>query len=92
MEETLNTPYVKECDENGKLVPITGYPTIGSNRQRRRERIQKDRFCGESKNDHLTVIGSSGKYRRRRQLIKLKNGKFKTIGHYDLLNMRVEKN
>ena len=43
MNRTINTPYVKQYDENGKvsnLIPA-GYPTIGANRKQRRKYMQK---------------------------------------------------
>ena len=88
----MNTPYVKRY-ENGKLMnPIVGkYSTGFSNRrQRRNERtdINNKPFHGNSKNFHLTVQGASDtgyyKYRRRRQIIHLKDGSCKTVEHYDL--------
>jgi hypothetical protein len=94
MQQSLNTTYVKKFDENGVLTnPIpSGYGHVGSNRKARRKYLQKDRFVGQSKNHHLTVVGTVGKYHRRTQFIHLSNGKVKTINHYDLINMRISEN
>lgn len=55
------------------------------NRRQRRMELKKQKFHGESKNTHLTVIKtgelSFSKYKREKQFIKLKNGKVKVIEH-----------
>lgn len=79
----MNKPYVKECDENGVILnPIIGsYKTKFANRKSRRSHLQKERFYGESKNFHLTVIGNR-RYTRKRQMVSNGNGGFKFIEHY----------
>ena len=79
----MNTPYVKEYDENGVVLnPIIGsYKTESANRQNRRSHLQKDRFYGESKNFHLTVVGRK-RYTRKKQRVSNGNGGFKFIEHY----------
>lgn len=44
---------------------------------------QTDRFVNNRKGIHL-ITGPNFKYRKRIQIIKLKNGKTKKIEHYDL--------
>lgn len=60
------------------------------NRRERRFSLQKEKFHGESKNTHLTVVKTSplsfSKYKRQRQLIKLNNGSVKIIEHNILVN------
>jgi hypothetical protein len=94
MQQSLNTTYVKQFDENGVLTnPIpNGYGHVGSNRKARRKYLQKDRFVGQSKNHHLTIVGTVGKYRRRTQVIHLPDSTTKNINHYDLVNMKYSEN
>lgn len=65
----------------------TPYITTDKNRKERRNVLQKQRFYGESKNYHLTIVGTD-KYKRFRQEIKMFNDKGKIvrkfIGHYIL--------
>jgi hypothetical protein len=70
----MNVPYVKKYNEFGEIAnPIEkSYVGLYPTRKQRREKLQKNRFHGESKNHHLTVL-KTGKYRRVRQVIKLKN-------------------
>jgi hypothetical protein len=86
----MNTPYIKKV-ENGKVVnPITvNNPFINSfpNRRQRRDHIQKERFCKNTKACHMTVT-DQGRYYRRRQTIVLKNGSKKTIEHYILFKRK----
>lgn len=83
MLESMNVPYVKKYDENGRVTnPIKGsliseFP----NRKERREELQKHRFYGESKNLHLTVKGAF-KYLRLKQIEFTKQGQKKVIEHY----------
>jgi hypothetical protein len=92
MKESLNTPYVKVY-KDGKLTnPIEGfYQQEHDNRRKRREYLNEPPFYGCGKNYHLTVVHGNGlmgeqKYRRRRQIITLKDGSKKTIEHYDLIS------
>lgn len=55
----------------------------GPNRAARRKAMKKEKFYGESKNFHLTVLPNC-KYLRRKQYIRLADGSIKTIEHYDL--------
>lgn len=79
----MNKPYVKQYDKNGVVLnPIIGsYNTKFPNRTNRRSHLQKERFHGESKNFHLTVVGST-RYTRKRQRVSNGNGGFKFIEHY----------
>lgn len=79
-----NKPYIKQYDENGVLAnPIIGsYSPTGPNRRQRNNDSKKKRFHGESKNFHLTVYHNM-KFRRRRQVVFMKDGSKKTIEHYD---------
>jgi len=85
----MNVPYVKQFDKNGVITnPIIGsYISEGENRATRRKIKQKQRFYGESKNHHLTVVKSL-KYRRVKQLIECKDkkgkytGEIRVIEHY----------
>ena len=84
MEKSINAPYIKNLDENGNCTnPITkgGYFSKGKNRKERRSENQKDRFVGNGKNYHITVIGRY-KFVRILQVIRDKAGKFKSIFHY----------
>jgi hypothetical protein len=84
IEPATNIPYIKQFDANGNIInPITRenlYINNGSNRRQRSEIVQPQRFHGESKNHHLTVLGLD-KYERKRQLINVK-GIIKIIEHY----------
>jgi len=84
MERSLNIPYKKEYDKNGNVKnPIIGsYISEFDNRKKRREKDQKSRFYGESKNYHLTVHGRF-KYKRIKQIEKDKFGNKKIIEHYN---------
>lgn len=79
----MNTPYVKQYDHVGKLLnPIKGaYESPFPNRRSRREDTKKNRFYGESKNHHLTVM-KTGKYLRHKQVIFCANGERRVIEHY----------
>jgi hypothetical protein len=77
----MNSPYIKQYNENGEVVNhineayITNFPN-------RRERNKKEpRFYGESKNHHLTIV-KTAKFLRHKQIVKLKDGSTKTIHHY----------
>ena len=83
MEESLNTPYVKQYDENGKVKnDFKEYKSEHPNRSERREKPK--RFMGCGKNYPLTVL-QTGKYLRRIQEIICKDGSVKRIEHYTLL-------
>lgn len=75
-----NTPYVKEYNKNGEVTnPINGiYKNEFPNR---RERRKKERFCGNGKNFHLTILRNE-KFKRVRQFEFDKNGNKKIIEHY----------
>ena len=77
----MNIPYVKQFDENGVITnPIIGkYVNEYENRAERKKFKQKQRFYGESKNHHLTVV-KSVKYRRVKQIIECKDKKGKLTG------------
>lgn len=84
----MNVSYVKQFNANGELVnPITKiYAHSGLNRKQRRLSLQKQRFCGESKNFHL-VVSPMGVYYKVRQQIVVKRNMYgnpvvKTIEHY----------
>lgn len=85
----MNVPYVKKYDENGVVTnPIRGsYLSEGENRAARRKDLQKQRFYGESKNYHLTVVKTQ-KYARVKQAIRCKDkkgnytGEIRIIEHY----------
>jgi len=85
----MNVSYVKQFDKNGVVTnPIIGsYISEGENRAERRKIKQKQRFYGESKNHHLTVI-KTAKYKRVKQKIECKDkkgkltGEIKVIEHY----------
>ncbi len=79
----MNTPYIKQYDNNGELIdPITKNNPIVSlhpNRAARRKKVL--RFYGNGKNCHLTVTKIS-KHKRVMQFILPKEGNKKTIYHY----------
>jgi hypothetical protein len=77
----MNIPYVKQFDKNGTLLnPIKGsYLNEFPNRSERHKK--KERFHGESKNFHLTVV-KSALFKRVRQIEFEKDGTRKTIEHY----------
>ena len=66
----MNKPYVKEYDENGKLInPIKGsYVSEFANRAARRNK--PNRFRGNQKGISLTVV-KTDKYKRTIQLIQI---------------------
>ena len=78
-----NIPYVVQRNELGEITsPIArSYVSTLPNRKQRRAHLQKDRFHGESKNHHLTVL-KIDKYLRHRQKITLKDGSVKFVLHY----------
>ena len=83
MEKSMNVPYVKKYDENGRVANLINDSLISEfpNRKERRESMQKHRFYGESKNLHLTVLGAL-KYLRLKQIEFTKQGQKKVIEHY----------
>jgi hypothetical protein len=81
MKETINTPYVKKYDKNGKVInPITMYIPDGENRKKRREKNSTHKFMNNRKGMPLTVVGKF-KFIRHIQLIMCKDG-LKRIYHY----------
>lgn len=74
MGKSINTPYVKEFDENGVLInPIIGaYICGGENRKKRREHLNVKPFFGCGKNTPLTVT-KFGKFLRVRNRVYNKN-------------------
>lgn len=79
----MNTSYVKKYNAEGMLEnPIlNSYKQSSPNRSQRRPK--KNRFKGNGKNHSLTVVGPN-KYTRTLQLERDKDGKKKTIYHYQL--------
>ncbi len=79
----MNTPYVKQYDDNGNVTnPITEkIETQFANRKSRREILQGKPLHGCGKNTPLTVL-KTAKFLRRRQVITQKDGSLKTIEHY----------
>lgn len=80
----MNQPYVMQFNETGILInPINGaYISSGLNRKQRRDHLQKDRFCGNSKNYHLTIV-KTAKFKRVKQYVRdLATDKIKVIEHY----------
>jgi len=76
-----NTPYVKQYDENGIAIPITGYVNQFPNRKQRREHKNRPAFFGNGKNFPLTIV-KVAKYKRVRQIEFDKEGNKKIIEHY----------
>jgi hypothetical protein len=82
MEKTINIPYIKKYDKNGKVLnAFQTYIPEGPNRRERRKSDPKKRFIGNGKNLPLTVIGKY-KYIRMIQYIRQKDGSIKRIFHY----------
>ena len=71
----MNTPYVKTFDEQGlvsnEITKNNPYVNNSSNRKKRRELLQKNRFNGNKKGISISVIGGF-KYKR---IVQLVNGK-----------------
>lgn len=88
MTKSINTPYVKKYDENGKVLPLENgvYLHFGDNRKKRREILQNKSFTGNHKGMALNVVNNgivSAKYRRFVQVITDKvTGVKKSINHY----------
>lgn len=91
----MNTPYVKQYDENGKIIPFQSpvdekgnilppqYISEFPNRKKRRE---KDMRFHNNRKTFPTVVAGSFRYRKRIQYAWDKeNQKMKTIEHYDLV-------
>lgn len=78
--EPLNTPYVKQFDEAGKLLnPINGsYLNTGKNRRERRFPLQKDIFRGNKKGISLSVTATD-KHERVVQRVPIFKGLSNTI-------------
>jgi hypothetical protein len=77
-----NTPYVKQYNEDGTLIPLKqSYLNDFPNRRQRKSEVKKKRFFGNGKNRPLTVL-PTGKFLRFRQAEKDKNGNVKFIEHY----------
>lgn len=84
MTQSINTPYVKQYDENGKVLPLENgvYLHLGDNRKKRRDILQNKSFTGNHKGMALTVSGKF-KYRRFVQVVTDKvTGVKKSINHY----------
>ena len=84
METIINVPYVKQYDENGKVLPLPkgGYVNEHPNRRQRRQFLQNKSFTGNHKGISLTVSGKF-KYERVTQIIKDQFGRvIKKINHY----------
>ena len=82
--ETINVPYVKQYDENGKVLPLVNgvYLNENPNRRERRRHKSNKSFTGNHKGISLTVSGKY-KYERVTQVIKDQFGRvIKTINHY----------
>ncbi len=64
----MNTPYVKQYDENGQVInPIVGiYPSEFDNRRKRREKFA--RFKNNRRTAQM-VIGSTFRYKKSVQVI-----------------------
>lgn len=81
---TINKPYVKQYDENGKVLPLVDgvYLNALPNRRQRRSHLSNKSFSGNHRGISLTVSGKY-KYERVTQVIKDKFGRvLKTINHY----------
>ena len=80
----MNVPYVKQYDENGVVTnPIVEvYKHESPNRSKRRSVLKKQRFYGESKNCHLTVVGTKKFRRVKKEVWDRIEGKVKVIEHY----------
>lgn len=93
----MNTPYVKEYNENGELLnPIKGkYASSNPNRSNRRLIHKKDRFKSNKKGQSMTVLVRD-RYLKRTQLITFLNEETERIErrkifHYDLPKNRKKK-
>jgi len=96
MKESMNKPYVKIYDSNGKvkneITKNNPYITEGDNRRERREYMNEPRFIGNGKNYHLTVINKE-KFKRVLQKVYYnirKNLPFVNIEHY-ITHIKTEK-
>lgn len=81
---TVNVPYVKKYDENGKVLPIDGGAYLHKlpNRKQRRSILNNKSFTGNHKGISLTVSGRF-KYERVVQEVKDQFGRvIKRINHY----------
>lgn len=82
--ETINKPYIKQYDEQGKLLPLENGRYIHKfpNRKERRSIYKNKSFTGNHKGISLTV-SQNFKYERVLQDVVNKFGKvIKTIKHY----------
>ena len=77
----MNTPYVKQYDEQGLLInPIVGsYPNQSQSRKERRQQKNGVRFMGNNKGHNL-IVGKSFRYRKMIQKVSGKR-----IEHYVLI-------
>ena len=82
----MNTPYVKEYNDQGIVSnPIRGkYENLSPNRQARRSHKNEPRFKNNRNVNHL-VVGPNFKYRKRIQIEFDKDGNRKKIEHYILV-------
>lgn len=82
--ETINTPYIKKYDENGKVLPLEGgkYLHNSPNRKARRSVLNNKSFTGNHKGHKLTVSGRF-KYKRVVQVVVDQFGNvIKKINHF----------
>lgn len=91
--EPLNTPYVKQFDEAGKLLnPINGsYLNTGKNRRERRFPLQKDIFRGNKKGISLSVTATD-KHERVVQRVPIFKGVNKILGFKYVLHYVLRRN
>lgn len=81
---TLNIPYVKQYDDQGKVKPLKNgaYLNFGENRSQRRAHLSRKSFRGNQKG-HSLIVTSNSKYERVIQVIKDQFGRvIKTVNHY----------